>query len=72
MKTGTTTIIAHPSTSEQLETLRAFFTALKIKFEVQTDEAQPYERTFVDKVLQGDKDFENGDFKIIKTEDLWK
>jgi hypothetical protein len=32
----------------------------------------PYDPGFVEKVLQGDKDFENGNFEINKTQDIWK
>lgn len=71
MTTGAT-IIAHPSTSEQVEALKAFVKALKIKFEVKKDAVEKYDPAFVDKVSKGDNDFEQGNFKVIKTEDLWK
>jgi len=71
MKTGTT-IIAHPTTSEQVTALKAFVKALKIKFEVKTKDEKAYDAAFVEMISQGDKDFENGNFKVIKTEDLWK
>ena len=71
MKTATT-IIAHPSTIEQVKALKAFVKALKIKFEINTKEEKPYDPDFVEMVLQGDNDFENGNFKMLKTEDLWK
>jgi hypothetical protein len=69
MKTGTT-IIAHPTTSEQVAALKAFVKALKIKFEIKDE--KPYDPAFVKKILQGDQDFESGNFKVIKTDDLWK
>ena len=71
MKTATT-IIAHPTTSEQVTALKAFVKALKIKFEVKTKDEKTYDPEFVQMISQGDKDFENGNFKVIKTEDLWK
>jgi len=71
MKTATT-IITHPTTSEQVAALKAFVKALKIKFEIKSHVEKPYDPVFVEKILQGDKDFENGNFKVIKTEDLWK
>ncbi len=71
MKTATT-IIAHPTTSEQVAALKAFVKALKIKFEINNQDEKPYDPEFVGMVLQGDEDFENGNFKVIKTEDLWK
>ena len=46
--------------------------AQKIKFEIKSQDEQPYDPAFVEKVLKGDKDFENGNYKMIKTEDLWK
>lgn len=66
------TIIAHPTTSEQVAALKAFVTALKIKFEVTHTEEKPYDPAFVEMVLKGDEDFKNGNFKVVKTEDLWK
>ena len=71
MKSGTT-IIAHPTTSEQLAALKAFVKALKIKFEIRGQSENPYDPAFTEMILQGDKDFQNGDFKVINTEDLWK
>lgn len=66
------TIITHPSTAEEVTAIKAFVKALKIKFEIRTKDDQPYDPAFVEKVLEGDKDFENGNYKVIKTEDLWK
>jgi uncharacterized protein DUF2683 len=66
------TIVTHPTTSEQVTALKAFVKALKIKFEIKSDEDKPYDPAFVDMILKGDKDFENGNVKTIKTEDLWK
>jgi hypothetical protein len=71
MKTAVT-IVTHPATSEQVTALKAFVKALKIKFEVKTQDEKAYDPAFVEMVLQGDKDFENGNFKVLKTEDLWK
>jgi hypothetical protein len=62
--------IIHPATTEESDALKAFATALKIKFEVTKEKT--YNPAFVEMVLQGDKDFENGNFKVIKTDDLWK
>ena len=71
MKTATT-IIAHPTTSEQVTALKAFVKALKIKFEIMSPDEKPYDPSFVAEILQGDKDVENGNFKVLDTEDLWK
>jgi len=40
MKTATT-IIAHPTTSEQVAALKAFVKALKIKFEINNQDEKP-------------------------------
>ena len=71
MKTATT-LIAHPTTTEQFAALKAIFKALKIDFEVKTNIEQSYDPEFVVKIKQGEKDFENGDFTVIETSDLWK
>ena len=67
-----TTVVAHPSTSEQLTALKAFAKALKIKLEIKTQDDKPYDPKFVERVLEAEKEFASGDFKVIKTEDLWK
>ena len=50
--------IAHPQTSEQVSALKAFMQALKIKFEVSKSDS--YNPEFVEKILQGKKDIEQG------------
>jgi hypothetical protein len=64
-------IIVHPDNQDKLEALKTFLKAFKIKFEVPTKE-KPYDPEFVAKILQGDEDFKKGNFKVIKTKDLWK
>jgi len=66
--------IAHPANTEQTEALKAFVKALKIKFEI-TSAEKPYDKDFVDKILQGDEDFKAGKGKKITLEELnglWK
>ncbi len=66
--------IAHPENTEQVTALKAFMKALKIKFEV-TAADKPYNKEFVDMVLQGDEDFKAGKGKEITIEELnglWK
>jgi len=66
--------IAHPENIEQVNALKAFMKALKIKFEV-TKAEKPYNQEFVDMVLQGDEDFKAGKGKKITMEELnnlWK
>ena len=60
--------IAHPQTSEQVSALKAFMQALKIKFEVSTQEA--YKPEFVEKILQGKKDIEQGKGISLSMEEL--
>ncbi len=62
--------IAHPETIEQANALRAFFKALKIKFEISSEKT--YNLEFVDKIQESRGQFENGEFTVIKVEDLWK
>jgi hypothetical protein len=65
--------IAQPANSEQVTALEAFMKALKIKFVVRQD--SPYEPDFVDKILQGDSDFEAGNGRKVTLDELnklWK
>jgi hypothetical protein len=63
------TLIVHPKTKEQLAALKAFVKALKIDFRTEKDN---YDPAFVEKILQGRKDIEDGKGIKIDTEDLWK
>jgi hypothetical protein len=65
-----TNITAYTEDVSQLEAIKAFMKALKIKFEVQKE--SPYDKKFVHKILQGDEEFKKGKSKAIKTTDLWK
>ncbi len=62
--------IVHPANSEQASALKAFIKALKIKFEVTTEKA--YNSEFVAKIEESREQYKEGDFTVIKTEDLWK
>jgi len=62
-------LIAHPESAEKLAALKAFMKALKIRFE---EEKSPYNSEFIDKINRSNEDFKAGNFKAIKTEDLWK
>lgn len=69
----TINITAHPENASQVEAIKAFMRALKIKFEVSKD--QPYNAEFVEKILQGDKDIKAGKGRKISIEELnnlWK
>lgn len=65
-----TYIKAYTENDSQLDAIKAFMKALKIKFEVQKE--SPYDQSFVTKILKGDEEFKKGKFKAIKTSDLWK
>ncbi len=66
-------LIAHPSDDRELNVIKAFFEALKIKFEVKKD--SPYDPEFVDKILEGDADFKAGKGRKVTLDELnklWK
>ena len=65
-----TNITAYTEDASQLDAIKAFMKALKIKFEVQKE--SPYDKNFVNKILKGDEEFKKGKYKSIKTVDLWK
>lgn len=60
--------IAHPKTGEQVEALKAFMHALKIRFEVSN--ADSYNPEFVKKVLESRQQAEEGKVTRIKKENL--
>jgi hypothetical protein len=69
----TINIKAHTTDNTQIDAIKAFMKALKIKFEVSKE--SPYSQEFVDKIEQGDKDFSNGLGEKMTIEDLnnlWK
>ena len=64
--------IAHPTTPEQISALKAFFKALKIKFEVKE---KSYDPEFVNMVLEAEEEIKGGEgVKVTSQEfdDLWK
>jgi hypothetical protein len=66
--------IAHPANKEQVNALKAFVKALKIKFEITTAE-KPYDQAFVESILKGDEDFKAGKGKKMTLDELnglWK
>jgi hypothetical protein len=67
------TFVVHATDAAQVDVLKAFFNALKIKFEV--TEERPYNRDFVDMVLQAEDGIKKGKGKRISSEEfdnLWK
>lgn len=63
-------ITAYTDDAAQLNAIKAFMKALKIKFEVKKE--SPYNKKFVIKILQGQEEFKKGKSKAIKTAELWK
>jgi phosphoribosylamine-glycine ligase len=63
-------MIFHPSSREEIEALKAFAKALKIKFEIAKEKG--YNKDFVEKIKRSKKQHLDGKDVVIKTEDLWK
>jgi inosine/xanthosine triphosphate pyrophosphatase family protein len=64
-----TTFTIHSENKEQVNAIKAFMKALKIKFDVANNS---YDEVFVDKIKESEKQFNEGRFKKIETKDLWK
>jgi len=62
-------IIAYTDDTSQIEAIKAFMKALKIKFEL-SKENSPYNSEFVNKIKQGDEDLKNGKGRIVTLEEL--
>jgi hypothetical protein len=60
--------IVHP-TSEQADALKAFIKALKIKFEIATND-NLYNPEFVAKIKKSKQEFEQGDYTRVAKKDL--
>jgi hypothetical protein len=60
--------IVHPANEEQVNALKAFVKALKIKFEVTTEKA--YLPDFVAKIQKSKKEIEEGKFTRVEKDDL--
>lgn len=60
--------IAHPTTPEQVDALRAFMKALKINFEIR--KAETYNPDFVEKVLESQKQARDGKVTRVEKEKL--
>ncbi len=61
-------IISHPETDEQMNVIKAFMNALKIKFEISN--GSPYNSEFVAKIEKSKKEFKNGDFTRVEKNEL--
>jgi len=60
--------ILHPANEEQVNALKAFVKALKIKFEITSQKS--YNPDFVAKIQKSKKEIEEGNFTRVEKEDL--
>lgn len=68
-------IKAYTVDTSQIEAIKAFMKALKIKFELSKQEDKPYNPEFVKKIKQGDEDLKNGKARnvtLAELDSLWK
>jgi hypothetical protein len=64
----TINITAHPQDDSQIEAVKAFMKALKIKFEISKE--KPYNPEFVAKIKKSEQEFKDGKFTRVKKDDL--
>ena len=65
-------ITAYTDDASQIEAVKAFMKALKIKFEISKD--QPYNPEFVNKILEAEQEIKQGKGLKVTSEgfdDLW-
>ncbi|WP_418893047.1 DUF2683 family protein [Limibacterium fermenti] len=70
----TVKITAYPDDASQIEAIKAFMKALKIRYDL-TKNNEPYNEAFVKKIQQGDEDLKNGKGRTVTVEELdslWK
>ena len=70
---STVSIIAHLENASQVEAVKAFMKALKIKFEVSKD--KPYNPEFVTEILKAEQEIKHGKSLTVTPQgfdDLWK
>lgn len=67
-------ITLHPKNKSQLSLLKKLAKEMGVAFETkkQVAEEETYNPEFVAKIMRSEKEFEEGRFTAIKTEDLWK
>lgn len=66
-------ITAYTKDNSEIEAIKAFMKALKIKFEVAKE--KPYDKEFVAKIEKGRADYKNGKGTVMTMEqlnNLWK
>jgi hypothetical protein len=64
-------ITIHPKSKSQAKVFEGMAKALNIPFEKKIIK-DGYDPEFVAKIKKGERDKRTGNFKVIKTEDLWK
>jgi hypothetical protein len=64
------TLIVHPSNAHEMNVIKAFFEALKIKFEVTKD--SQYNPEFVSMIKQGQQDINDGKGITMTLDELEK
>ena len=65
------TLTIQPATKEQVKIFESLAKALNVPIK-KTSSKSPYNKGFVAKIKQSDKNFSAGRFKAVKPEDLWK
>ncbi len=65
------TITIHPRSKSQSKVFEELAKVLDLPFEKVKTKGK-YNAGFVAKIKKGDRDRKAGNFKVIKTEDLWK
>ena len=64
------TVIMHPENTEQLNALKAFAKAMKVKFETNKS---PYNTDFVKKIQESKRQVEKGNFTTLDPDkSLWE
>jgi hypothetical protein len=63
-------IKAYTDNSTQVDAIKAFMKALKIKYEVSKEAKSPYNPEFVEKILASKKQIAEGKFTEVKAENL--
>ena len=58
----------HTENKEQVNALKAFMKALKIKFEV--GQETPYNSAFIEKITESEKQYNNGNYTTVNKGDL--
>lgn len=66
----TINIKANISEKSQIDALKAFLTALKIKFEIEGKDEKPYNPEFVAKIMESEAQYKRGEFTRVEPENL--